>query len=222
MATASRRSVWALVIGVLVASQALFVSLPASTRSDTSCTVLRAWAQSYAHRSVTLDHLATFDRAHRLAIFDAVTPTVRAGLWQEQFRRLARQTEWSSAQRTAIAETATYLTPAFYDQTPAVRSPFMRQQWARIAALFPLPAQRRGFFQLGSVVAPEPAPVASLYEQLARPFRVQAMAQTTWCECSATYGNVECYPGLCLSASCTPKSGCGFSGTETCVGMCSY
>ena len=78
MASVSHRSTLALAIccGVLLASQALFVTIPASGASGSStCSELRRWAQSYRGSSPTLEQLARYDRPHRIAIFNTSQPT---------------------------------------------------------------------------------------------------------------------------------------------------
>jgi len=65
MARISRRSLRAFVAGgLLLACSTLiaFLPLPTSTKSESSCTVLRAWAQRYHGASVTLEDLATLGR----------------------------------------------------------------------------------------------------------------------------------------------------------------
>src|SRR5262249_8608636 len=127
MASVSRRSfvAFAICCGVLLASQALLVSVPASgAASGSSCTEVRRWAQSYRGTSPTLDQLARYDRPHRIAIFNTVSPQVRAALWQEQLRRFDQRADLSLEQHQLIAEARELLTPEAYAHSPVV-SPAM-------------------------------------------------------------------------------------------------
>src|SRR5690349_4974055 len=117
MAVVSRRSTMALAIccGVLLASQALLVSVPTSASSTgSSCVELKRWAQSYQGTAPTLEQLARYDRAHRVAIFNAVSPQVRASLWQEQLRRFDQRQDLSIAQHELIAEVRAVTVPQLY------------------------------------------------------------------------------------------------------------
>ncbi len=92
----------------------MFVAIPSSATSESACDALRRWAHAYEGTSPTLDEVARFDRAHRVAIFNAISPTVRASLWQEQLRRFNHQSDLTDAQRTLIAEGIALTTPALY------------------------------------------------------------------------------------------------------------
>lgn len=220
MARPSRRSLRACVLGVLLAaSPALLDSASRAAPTDTSCAALHHWAQQYRDASPSLEQLARFDRAHRIAIFNAVPATVRAGLWREQLRRFRAWPDLSGGQRAAIDDRLMQINQTIYEQ--AAERAATRPAWTRIAPLFPRVEQRRVWFDLGAVVSVEGVAAPSLYDRLGRPFRTATLGPTTWCECSFAYGNVECYPGGCASSPCTQKTGCGFTGTDTCSGMCS-
>src|SRR5690349_2774700 len=120
MASVSRRSTLALAVccGVLLASQALLVSVPTSAAAGSSCTELRRWAQSYHGTAPTLDQLTHYDRAHRIAIFNTVTPEVRSALWHEQLTRFDTRADLTVAQHQLVAEAESVMTPAVYAHDP--------------------------------------------------------------------------------------------------------
>src|SRR5688572_16791158 len=118
------------VCGLLLASQAFVVSAPRSSASDTHCSSLRRWAHAFEQSSLTLDQIARFDRPHRLAIFSAVTPSVRASLWREQLRRFESRPDLTDAQRALVAEGRTLVTPALYERQPAAMAAY-QTFWSR-------------------------------------------------------------------------------------------
>jgi hypothetical protein len=130
-----RCSLAVVVCGLLLASQAFVVSAPRSSASDTHCTSLRKWAHAFENTSLTLDQIARFDRPHRLALFSAMTPSVRASLWQEQLRRFESQPGLTSDQRALVAEGRTLITPALYERQPAAMAAY-QNFWSRAAESF--------------------------------------------------------------------------------------
>ena len=108
-------------IGVLAVGVALFVPLPMSASSESACEAMARWAAEYESTTPapTLDEFAQFDRAHRVAIFNAVSPEVRATLFQEQLRRFSQRPDLTASQRSLIAEGLTLLTPSLYRKDPA-------------------------------------------------------------------------------------------------------
>lgn len=218
MARVSRRSLMAYVAGgLLLACSALIASLPvsASKGSDSSCTALRGWAQRYHGTSVTLEELATLDRPHRIAVFNAVNAQVRAALMQEQLRRFRQRSDLSTAQRALVDEGIALAVPAFYEHDPAA-SDAVTKFWSRAGATFTSREHRRGWFEIGSVVASAPIPVTSLLDRLVNPFVVNA--QTPFCECSVVWQ--DCSVSGCNSASCHWWVGCGPLLGYYCNGMC--
>jgi len=214
MIPVSRRSLRAFVAGgLLLACPALIVSLPTSTRSDSSCTVLRIWAQKYQGRSLTLEDLATLDRAHRLAAFNAVTPQVRANIAQDQLRRLAQRGDLSASQRALVNEGITLATPTFYEHEAAATEA-VTKFWSRAASAFTSPEHRRGWLDLGSVVSPRPT--VFLLDRLVTPF--VASAQLPWCECSVVWQ--DCPYSGCVSNACMWYVGCGPEFGYYCNGRC--
>jgi len=211
--TAIRVSV---VVGLcVVASQALFVSLPTSAASGSSCAELRRWAQPFTHTAPTLDQLAGYDRPHRIAIFNAVTPAVRWALWQEQQRRFDQRTDLSVEQHALINEARDLTTLAFYQQDHVAQQTFLKF-WARADKAFTSPDQRRPWFTLGSESsAPQLRPTTSMWDWLANPF--VARAENVFCEC-ATGWSGECTG--CSFGGCTQWTGCGPTGGWTCDGHC--
>jgi len=211
-----RRSLRAFVAGgLLLACPALIVSLPlpTSTRSDASCTALRAWAQRYQGTSVTLEDLSTLDRPHRIAVFNAVAPQVRSALVQDQLRRFRQRPDLSTAQRALVDEGLTLATPAFYEHEAAASEAVMTF-WSRAGGMFTSREHRRGWFELGSVVSPQR--VTSLLDRLVN--RFVANAQVPWCQCSTVWQ--DCPFSGCVSATCNWYVGCGPLLGYYCNGMC--
>jgi hypothetical protein len=222
MAPVFRRSLRAFVAGgVLLACPALIVSLPTSTRSEGSCSALRTWAQRYQGTAVTLDDLATLDRPHRIAAFNAVTPQVRATIAQDQLRRLRQRPDLSVAQRAFIDEGIALATPAFYEHDVAA-SAAVRNLWSRAGHAFTAAEDKRGWFDLGSVVAQpktvavQPTTRTSALDRLVNPF--VASAQIDWCECSTVWQ--DCPHSGCVSSSCNWFVGCGPLWGYYCNGLC--
>jgi hypothetical protein len=195
------------VCGLLLASQAFVVSAPRSSASDTHCSSLRKWAHAFENSSLTLDQIARFDRPHRLALFSAVSPSVRASLWREQLRRFESQSDLTAAQRALVAEGRALITPALYEREPAAMAAYQKF-WSRAEASFVSFDQRRAWGDIGSIAgATSPA---------ARPMK---RAGVGWCECSMASGLFDC-GGTCYGADCQPFGGCGSSGTNLCNGVC--
>jgi hypothetical protein len=207
----SRSSLALVVCGLLLASQAFVVSAPKSSASDTHCSSLRAWAHAFEKSSLTLDQIARFDRPHRLAIFSAVSSSVRASLWREQLRRFEAQSDLTTAQRALVAEGRTLVTPALYEREPAAMHAY-QLFWARAAESFVSTEQRRGWSDLGSV--------AGAASAAAKPPKGKTNAD--WCQCSTASGGFDCGGVACLGADCQGFGGCGPSGTNFCNGFCNW
>jgi hypothetical protein len=174
---------------------------------------MKRWAEAYRHTNPTLEELATFDRAHRVAIFNAVTPEVRAALWQAQLNRFAQRSDLTATQRALIAEGATLMTPALYNREPAASAAF-KSFWSRAEPEFTSPATKRTWFDLGSVVV-EPDNASPSDGSRLQP----ANALFSNCTCS-TSASGECGSKSCLAASCTQWAGCGAGGNLICNGTC--
>jgi hypothetical protein len=206
-----QRSSSALVIcGLLLASQAFVVSAPKTSASDTHCSSLRKWAHGFENTSLTLDQIARFDRPHRLAIFTAVTPSVRASLWREQLRRFEAQSDLTDAQRALIAEGRSLVTPALYEREPAAMHAY-QLFWARAEGSFVSTEHRRNWADLGSVAGALSA---------AKPPRTKSSSD--WCQCAQGHALFDCGGGSCYAAMCEPFGGCGSSGNALCNGYCSW
>jgi hypothetical protein len=196
------------VCGLLLASQAFVVSAPRSAASDTHCSSLRRWAHAFEQTSLTLEQIARFDRPHRLAIFSAVTPSVRASLWQEQLRRFESQSDLTATQRALVAEGRTLVTPALYEREPAAMAAYQKF-WSRASESFVSFDQRRAWGDLGSLAgATSPA---------ARPPKKSG---ADWCQCSTSNSAFDCGGGACYGGGCLEFGGCGSSGTALCNGTC--
>lgn len=220
MASVSRRSTLALALccAVLLASQALLVSVPMSAASGSSCTELRRWALSYKGTSPSLEQLARYDKAHRVAIFNTVTPQVRAALWQEQLRRFDQRTDLSVSQHELINEARGLLTPALYEHDPQATDAF-KAVTVRIDKAFTSREQKQALSTVAYATAAPHTQATTLWDKLASPFIANAQAPS--CECNSNFGSWECASGWCPVSSCNWFTGCGFAGQATCNGMCS-
>lgn len=188
--------------GVFIALQAL-VSFATPATPNSACDQLRAWAAPYKNASPTLDEVATFDRAHRLAIFGALTPTVRASLWREQLQRFDAQSGLTSEQHALIREAVTMARPELYEGNQKATEAY-GSFWRRAAPAFTSASHRRAWFDLGSVVPGVP-PTAS---------------RVPYCECSLAEGSYGCARG-CITSWCNSWGpGCGSIGYSHCDGMC--
>jgi hypothetical protein len=221
----SRRSIRACVIGgLLFAGPVFFVALPAPANSESSsCESLQRWARARYERTAppTLEAIAQFDRAHRKAIFNAISPEARSALWHDQLGRFAERGDLTSAQQAAVGEALQTVTPALYAQDVTTRQQASKRLWSQVGSLFTDREQARVWFDLGYVVprtakSQTPGP---LWDRFIGPF--QANAQAPFCDCSVSYGNVECYgAGSCVGAYCQMWQGCGPIGLDACVGKC--
>jgi hypothetical protein len=203
------------VCGLLLASQAFVVSAPRSPASDTHCSSLRAWGHAFENTSLTLDQIARFDRPHRLAIFNAVTPSVRASLWREQLRRFESQPDLTAAQRALVAEGRTLISPALYEREPAAMAAYQRF-WTRASESFMSFDQRRAWGDLGSMAGAKAAAVPVVG---AKP---PNKSSADWCQCSTSTGAFDCFGAACFSADCQGFAGCGSSGSAWCNGVCAW
>jgi hypothetical protein len=215
MQTLSRRP-WAMTAYSLFVACLLFVvSSPAPTAASESCVRVREWAGAYVgtRATPTLDDIARFTRAQRVAVFNAVTPAVRANLWREQLLRFATRPDLTDAQRTFILAARNDLNAATYTLDKDARLKAAKALWSAAAPLFPSTEHRRLWFDLGSVAgAPRPNNLLAAASTTA--------AQSPPCECSGQWGWIECYPGSCQSDWCHAHVGCGPEGMFECIGMC--
>ena len=225
MTAIARRSIRTLVaLGVCVITPALLLSFHTSTAASaaaSSCEVLHEWAQAYKGTSPTLETLATFDRAHRGAIVSALTPAVRAALWQQQLRRLTQRSGFSDAQRQFIVEAIDLSTPAMYAREPAARRA-ADEYWTRARQVFPTRESRLPLFELGGPSTPaRPSATrtaATLWDRVTGPFRASAQP-APWCDCSIDWQ--DCY--WCVDGYCRwQNSSCGPYGWFECDGTCDY
>ncbi len=196
----SRRSIALLLVaGSLTGVQVFAVARPASSVRP-QCERLHEWAARYRNTHPTLQHLATFDRARRLAVFDALSPDVRASLWREHLREFSDQPALSSSQRALVLEAASLMTPALYRSDEGARSA-MRAFWQRAEGAFASPDLRRPWLDLA------PASVASA-----------TFARQEQCMCRWAYECSE--PTTCVWGACRQTIGCGVGGLDFCKGFC--
>jgi hypothetical protein len=201
-------------IGLLAVGIALFVPLPMSASSESACEARARWAAEYERTTPvpTLDEIAQFDRAHRVAIFNAVTPDVRASLFQEQLRRFSQRPDLTAAQRALIAEGLTLITPSLYRKEPAASQSF-RLFWSRAEPSFTSPDQRRPWMDIGNLSGSSNHGPSALDKPLS------ASRLNEFCECSAGW-QTDCGSWGCMHSDCTYRAGCGPGGGYTCDGIC--
>lgn len=204
-----RRVMWLSGLALLVCGQAL--ALPSSlAESVSACEALRLWARPYASTRPSLEELARLDRPHRLAALAAVTPVVRADLWQEHFRRFAEQPDLSVAQRALVEEGRGVATPAAYAGDASARAA-MKRLWVRAEPAFATSVHRRAWFDLATFVPLE----AGRWNGIGR------MQMEGYCACNTEFPDYDCYVGFCQpSGGCMLSDGCGPWGRELCNGAC--
>ena len=224
MDIASRRRPWAFAAySLLIACLVFVVSSPARTiAANASCAELREWASSYAtaNASPTLDDLTPFTRAERVAIFNAVTPAIRAELWREHLRRFATRSDLNDTQRAFILKARADLSAATYtDRDPTLRREQSRKFWASAEPLFPSKAHRRAWFVLGEVTT-----LSTSRDQPTTTKRMSVMtvnlSQYPPCHCNNFYGWIECPSGICGGEICDVDLGCGPEWLHECNGTC--
>lgn len=199
-----RRSLRALVaFSLFVTGLVTLVSLPTAATTENPCAALRQWAAAYRDVSPSLDDLARYDRSHRIAIFNAVTPAVRASLWQEQLRRFDARPDLSATQHALIQEAATLTTPALYAREPQAVAAH-EQFWSRAQSAFTARHEKRMMFDIGAVAPTFNATTARGFS----------------CNCNRAYPE-ECDSFNCAGAAgCSMNGGCGPGGMSVCNGMC--
>jgi hypothetical protein len=221
MASVSRRSFVALALccGVLLASQALLVSVPMSaSTAGSSCVELKRWAQSYRGTAPTLEQLARYDRAHRIAIFNAVSPQVQASLWQEQLRNFDKRNDLTVEQHQLIAEARNVVTPALYahDVEATKASNALKP---RVKAAFTSREHASYLSNIGFTGTPPQPQTATLWDKLTSPFVANA-APGVGCNCAPDTAWWDCGGGSCNNGGCSVGGGCGVWGGDTCTGRC--
>jgi hypothetical protein len=218
----SRRRSWAIAVYMLLVACLVFVvSSPArTTAAGTSCAELREWANSYANASPTLDDLAPFDRAQRVAIFNAVGPAVRAELWREHLRRFATRAELTATQRAFILQARADLSAASYtDRDPALRRAQSRKFWASAEPLFPRMDHRRAWFVLGEMTTPSTSHRLTAAAGPPPALATSLLLHPT-CNCNDFFGWFDCYSGVCGGGTCNVEWACGPEGQHECHGRC--
>lgn len=187
--------------GVLLASVAL-VSFATPVTPNSACEELRAWAEMYEGTSPSLDELAHMDRAHRRAVFSAVSSDVRASLFREHLRRFDAQADLSAAQRALIREAMTLVTPELYERQPAALEALGEFRRRAEPAFV---EHTRVWFDL-TTVSDAPAMPRALF-------------QAPPCDCNGA--QQDCWFGRpCMGSACTYGWGCGYALVYECNGLC--
>jgi hypothetical protein len=209
MKTAPRRRPWAFVLlAYLLVGLTIDLSPSISAGSRTRCAALREWAAQYKDSSPALDALSAFDRAHRIAIFNAVSPTVRAALVREHVARWTLQPDLTDGQRSLLAEVKELLTPALYSRRDGPEHQAIGELLSRAASIFPSNDDRRRWFD----IAPPTEPMTSTA-------RTTANGDHPPCECNATRPWPQCTS--CVFGGCEADDfGCGPFGWFACNGLC--
>jgi hypothetical protein len=219
LSASTRSAARAFFVCVAVSFSQPFFATSSPTPTTSQCAQLRQWAMVYAGKTPTLNELAKYDRPHRIAIFNAVSPKVRSALWNEQLGRLD-QRSLSVEQHALISEGRRLTTPALYDpkqpaQRAAAQQALMRF-WPRVEKAFPTPDELRPWYLLGSVNGTaEIQPPHTAWDSVTR--LVVAKAENSYCVCSTLWGG-EC--SGCGGGGCTWVGGCGPFGDWTCNGTC--
>jgi hypothetical protein len=225
MVPISKRSLRTLVgLGVCVIAPAFLASFPPSATTaasaagaGASCEALHEWSLAYVGTSPTLESLVPFDRAHRIAIFSAVTPDVRSKLWREQLRRLAQRPEWSARQRALIVEAIDLSTPAMYKPRDPIAREAAVKYWSRAQQVFPVGESRRPLYELGGPAPRSIQPVPSVWNRLMGSVSVSAQPAPL-CDCSILWQDCFCYDTWCRFQ----YDGCGPYGWFECDGKCIF
>lgn len=209
MRTGPRRRAWAFVIyGCLLVCLTPVLSPTISAGSRTRCAALQAWAAQYKNQAPTLDEFSAFDRPHRIAIFNAVSPRVRATLMREHLDRWTRQPDLTGDQRSLLAEARELLTPTLYSRHDGPEHEALSQLWSRAASAFPSNEDRRRWFDL-----------APSTESLRSTARASTNAGDPPCECNWLRAWPQC--SNCIGGGCEASGdGCGPFGAYACNGMC--
>lgn len=203
--------------GIAAAVIAFVTPVPAAT-SPSLCATLKVWAeQNYRGASPSLDEIARFDHPHRLAIFTAVAPEVRAGLWKEQLRRAANRADLTAEQRRLLIDAQALATPTAYvkplkDQKEMSAS--LRDFTTRAKAAFTTPEHRRLLIDIGASAG------AAGMRPPSGPFG--KTAQVPWCQCSGASYDWDCLGAPCDDAPCQGFWGCGMMQQFYCHGMCKW
>lgn len=201
--TMTPRYPWILVAGLLMLGQPSAVSPSITAKGSGTCAALAEWARPYRGQSPTLDDIKAFDRGHRLAIFNAVSPGVRAALWREHLTGVRQEQALNALGRTLVNEAIAVATPALYRHEPEAIGAY--ESWRKRLEAAASPEYRRVFFDLGA----SPGLAAS-----------SASPQETFCDCHTGF---DC-PGVSCGAPgiCTQWAGCGPLGWDLCDRLCKY
>jgi hypothetical protein len=199
MTLVSRRLMSAYVVCcALTAVQLLALSFSPS-KTAANCESVRNWAEPYRTTRPTLAHLASFTRAQRVAIFNAISPEARADLWREHLEAFARRQQLSPGQRSLIVEAVLELSPAAYHNAPLARQASM-DLLRRVDAAFTAPEQRRAWTDLGYGLS-----------------RHASERGEASCECRVG-SFAEC--AGCVPTICYVSMGCGWEWRDACNGTC--
>ena len=186
------------VCGMIAVFPAFIASTAFPAEAPRTCDELRVWAEAYRDATPTLDDFARFDAVEQRAVFGVLAPRVRAAVWREHLRRLEGLSHWSTAQRDLLREARLFTTPALYEQRPA-RLLELANLKRRVDAMFVTPAERKVWFELGTVPT--------------------ATSLAPDCNCNTL--EQDCWASVCTAGGCNWSSpGCGFFLNNVCNGRC--
>lgn len=165
------------------------------------CDALAAWAAGLETLPTDYASFISLPESHRRALYQRLSATERAGLWQEQWEQALRLPEWNAEQRALIAEASRIQTPSSFAAARPVEA--IRDLESRVLEAFPRTDALRVFYRLG--------PRESLME-----------ASASWvCNCSLEDPSSCEFSGGCQDLVCfQPIDGCGFIGGLPCDGRC--
>jgi hypothetical protein len=222
----TRTFAWRLAVALVVSAVVaplLAVGVELSERLPPSERAAEWASRNNGSLPTTLDGIASFPTAYRLAIFRASSPEAKAAIVREQFRRFAEQESLNAVQVDLVKGMIDVLTPSLYADIPKARAT-LGGLCARFKDAFPSREHRQALSTLGTYGKPNTSARAGLIrmrEWLHRTFTVQAAEPPapdctchvdSWCSCSSC----RVPDGGCN----TSDYGCGCGFAWQCNGKC--
>lgn len=166
-----------------------------------ACVVAARWVRAHHDRlPTTLAGYARYDKVHRRAIYDALSPATRQAMWREQLEGYLRPgSKLTEPQKAAVRDAMTYLPALTVDHPDRAVARGLRD---RLSRQFDRALLREVFFKLG------PASTETAADGSRRPL----------CDCD---GDGDCFaPDVCKPLLCSFTLGCGIFQSDTCTGVC--
>lgn len=169
------------------------------------CTVLSEWAEANAATLPhTYDGFASYDKAHRKAIYTRLTVGEKVEFWTTHLTRILHEdTTLTVAQREYINETIKGL-PVYLDGQAGRRAIKLDRMERRALDLF------------------GKARATALFAAIGPKITVQSDVAPEFQNCDCTFGAEisGCGALSCSSPSCNGVFGCGWLGCAWCDGLC--